>query len=150
MIGSYGYAAPRTRATLLRASALIDNSTEQPQKFAILYGIWASHYVAGEVAKQRSAAAKFLSEAKRTGDTGARCIAHRIVGTAHIVKGGICCGISKHRSCTNRKSIPSIDISMVRTSEPPYFAISVGPFGTLGMLIRRPRLPLREYAWPKS
>jgi predicted ATPase len=94
MIGSYWYAAPRTRATLLRASALIDDSTEQPQKFAILYGIWASHYVAGEVAKQRSAAAKFLSEAKRTGDTGARCIAHRIVGTAHIVKGEFAAGLA--------------------------------------------------------
>ena len=93
MIGSYGYAAPRTRATLLRASALIDDSTEQPQKFVVLYGIWASHYVAGEIAKQRSAAAKFLSEAKRTGDTGALCVAHRIVGTAHIVMGEFATGL---------------------------------------------------------
>ena len=56
MIVSYGYAAPRTRERLVRAKTLIDDSTDRPQKFAVLYGIWASHYVAAEVPKQRAAA----------------------------------------------------------------------------------------------
>ena len=93
MIASYGYAAPRTRETLLRARTLVDDSTENSRKFAVLYGIWASHYVAGEVAKQRSAAAEFLMEADRTRDTAIQCIAHRIVGTSHVTMGEFATGL---------------------------------------------------------
>ena len=77
MIARYGYAAPTTRETLLRARTLIDDSTQPSRKFAVLYGNWASYYVAGEVAKQRSAALDFLTEAERTRDTAIQCIAHR-------------------------------------------------------------------------
>ena len=34
-----------TREVLLQAKALTDDDTEVSQKFAILYGIWASYYV---------------------------------------------------------------------------------------------------------
>ena len=44
MIARYGYAAPKTRDALLRASNLIEGSADSSQKFAVLYGIWASHY----------------------------------------------------------------------------------------------------------
>ena len=74
MIARYGYAAPRTRETLLRARTHIDELTNPSHKFSVLYGIWASHYVAAEVAKQRSAAAEFLTEAERTRDTAMKCI----------------------------------------------------------------------------
>ena len=56
MIASYGYTARSTREILLRARALIDDSTDPLQKFAVLYGLWASHYTAGEPAKLRDAA----------------------------------------------------------------------------------------------
>src|SRR5262249_4583658 len=84
MIANHGYAAPETRETLLRAKTLIDDSTDPSQKFAILYGIWASHYVGGDVVKQRGAAAEFLVEAERHKDTGALCIAHRALGTTRL------------------------------------------------------------------
>jgi class 3 adenylate cyclase/predicted ATPase len=87
LIAGCGYAAPETRETLLRASALIDRSTDSTQKFAILYGIWACHYVAGEVAKQMDAAAKFLAEAERYNDVAALCIAHRSLGTTYLTVG---------------------------------------------------------------
>ena len=93
MIARYGYAAPRTRETLLRARTLIDDFTEPSRKFAVLYGIWASHYVAGEVAKQRSAAVDFLTEADQTLDTAIQCIAHRIVGTTHVTMGEFATGL---------------------------------------------------------
>src|SRR5262249_44645624 len=57
------------------------------QKFPIFYGIWASHYVGGEVAKQRDAAAEFLAEAERHKDTAALCIAHRALGTTCVTTG---------------------------------------------------------------
>ena len=87
MISSYGYAAPRTREALLQARTHIDESTEPAQKFAVLYGIWASHYVAGEVAKQRAAAFEFLTEVERIRDTAIECVAHRIVGTTYVTTG---------------------------------------------------------------
>jgi predicted ATPase/DNA-binding response OmpR family regulator/class 3 adenylate cyclase len=93
MIARYGYAAPTTRDTLLRARTLLDDSTEPSRKFAVLYGIWASHYVAGKVTKQRSAAADFLMEAEQTRDPAAQCIGHRIVGTTHVTMGDFATGL---------------------------------------------------------
>jgi len=93
MIASYGYAAPKTRETLLRARTLMDDSTEASQKFAVLYGIWASLYVAAEVARQRDAAVELFAEAERTNDTAALCIAHRLVGTTYVTMGEFAAGL---------------------------------------------------------
>src|SRR5215207_4616835 len=71
MIAGHGYAAAETKEVLLQAKALIDESTDPAQKFSILYGIWACHYVGGEVALQRDAAADFVREAERHGDPAA-------------------------------------------------------------------------------
>src|SRR5262249_12354809 len=87
MIAAYGYAAPKTRETLLRARMLIDDTTDLTQKFAVLYGVWASYYVAGETATQRPLAVEFLAEAERTPNTALQCIAHRIVGTTDLTMG---------------------------------------------------------------
>jgi DNA-binding response OmpR family regulator/class 3 adenylate cyclase/predicted ATPase len=93
MIASHGFAAPSTRQSLLQAKELIDESTPLSQKFAILYGIWACHYVGGEVDKQRDAALEFLAEAERTDDTAVRCVAHRILGTTYVTMGEFASGL---------------------------------------------------------
>jgi DNA-binding response OmpR family regulator/class 3 adenylate cyclase/predicted ATPase len=87
MIAGYGYAAHETAEVLLRAKAHIDDLTDPSQKLSILYGIWACHYVGGEVASQTGAAAEFLTEAEYHNDTVALCVAHRIVGTTYLTKG---------------------------------------------------------------
>jgi DNA-binding response OmpR family regulator/predicted ATPase/class 3 adenylate cyclase len=87
MIAGLGYAARETAEMLLRAKGHIDDQTDPSQKFTILYGIWACHYVRGEVAKQTGAAAEFLGEAERHNDPAALCVAHRIIGTTHVTKG---------------------------------------------------------------
>ena len=87
MIAAYGYAARETAEVLLRAKAHLDDLTDPAQKLAIFYGIWACHYVGGEVAKQTSAAAEFLAEAEHHNDTASLCVAHRIVGTTYLTKG---------------------------------------------------------------
>jgi class 3 adenylate cyclase/DNA-binding response OmpR family regulator/predicted ATPase len=87
MIAERGYAAPETKETLLRAKTLTDSLIDPRQKLSILYGIWACHYVGGEIAKQRDAAIEFLAEAERHNDTAALCIAHRAVGTTHLTTG---------------------------------------------------------------
>jgi DNA-binding response OmpR family regulator/predicted ATPase/class 3 adenylate cyclase len=87
LIASRGYAAPETREVLLRAKSLIDDSTDPAQRLAILYGIWAGYYVGGEIARQTEAAIEFMAEAERYEDTGARSVAHRILGTTYLTKG---------------------------------------------------------------
>jgi DNA-binding response OmpR family regulator/class 3 adenylate cyclase/predicted ATPase len=87
MIAGYGYAARETAEVLLRARSHIDDLTDPAQKLAILYGIWACHYVGGEVARQTGSAAEFLAEAERHNDTASLCVAHRIVGTTYLTKG---------------------------------------------------------------
>src|SRR5262249_17298351 len=87
MIADRGYAAPETRKILLRAKTRFDDLTDPSQKFAILYGIWAGHYVGGEGSKQRDAAIEFLAEAERHKDTAALCIAHRMLGTTCVTTG---------------------------------------------------------------
>jgi class 3 adenylate cyclase/DNA-binding response OmpR family regulator/predicted ATPase len=89
-----GYAAPETREILLRAKALFDDLTDPSQKVVILYGIWACHYVGGEVSKQRDAAIEFLAEAEQRNDTALLCIAHRILGTTWMTMGEFASGLS--------------------------------------------------------
>jgi predicted ATPase len=93
MIASYGYAAPKLREALLRARALIDDSTDALQKFSVLYGLWASYYVAVELAKQQDTAREFLAEAERANDTALLCVAHRLVGTTYIQTGEFAAGL---------------------------------------------------------
>jgi class 3 adenylate cyclase/predicted ATPase len=82
-----GYAAPETQKAYLRAKALFDDWTEPAQKFAVLYGLWASYYVGGDVAKQRVASAEFLAEAERHSVPSALCLSHRTVGTTYVTMG---------------------------------------------------------------
>ncbi len=93
MIAHRGYAAPETRKILLRAKTRFDDLTDPSQKFAILYGIWAGHYVGGEGSKQRDAAMEFLAEAERHNDTAALCIAHRMLGTTCVTTGEFATGL---------------------------------------------------------
>ncbi len=81
MIASYGYAHPGTREVLWRASTHISSGTDDDQKFAILYQLWASYYVSGDVKMQREASSNYLRLASELGDDGMLCVAHRIVGT---------------------------------------------------------------------
>ena len=87
MIAARGYAAPETMKVLLRAKKLITDSTESSLKFAILYGVWACYYVGGHADMQQVAAAEFLAEAERCGDTRALCLAHRAMGTTYVTMG---------------------------------------------------------------
>jgi predicted ATPase/class 3 adenylate cyclase len=84
LIAARGYAAAETKETLLRARALLDDSTEPSQKFAVLYGLWACYYVGGEGDMLQRAAAELLAEAERDGHTAALCLSHRLLGTTYI------------------------------------------------------------------
>jgi predicted ATPase len=87
MIPGRSYAAPETRAMLLRARELIDDDTEAGDMMSILYGLWVSDYVGGDVARQREAAAEFMMGAVRHGDPVSLCIANRALGNTHFAMG---------------------------------------------------------------
>ena len=124
MIAVYGYAAHETAEVLLRAKDLIDDLTEPAQKLVILYGIWACHYVGGEVVKQTDAAGEFLKEAERNNDAAALSVAHRIVGTTYVTKGEFAqhCHISRKPERSTICSMgPRRNTSTVRMlARPPY------------------------------
>jgi class 3 adenylate cyclase/predicted ATPase len=101
MIAGRGYAAPETREVLLQAKSLTDDYTETSKKFSILYGIWASYYVAGEVPLQQRAAAEFLAEAERHKETAAVCLSHRTLGTTYVQMGEFSAG-RQHLECARR------------------------------------------------
>jgi DNA-binding response OmpR family regulator/class 3 adenylate cyclase/predicted ATPase len=92
-IASHGYAAPETKEILTRSRMLIDESTELSQKFAILYGVWASSYVGGAFLEQKAAAVELLAEAERHRDTPALCTAHRTFGTTCVITGEFTTGL---------------------------------------------------------
>jgi class 3 adenylate cyclase/predicted ATPase len=87
LIAGRGYAAPETKDVLLRAKGLFHHLTEPSDRFAVLYGIWACYYVAGEVALQQQAAVEFLKAAEQSKDRAALCIAHRALGTTYVTMG---------------------------------------------------------------
>ena len=92
MIAGRGYAAAETKQALLQAKALTDESTDPAQKFSILYGIWACHYVGGEVALQKDAALEFVREAERLNDTAALSLSYRTLGTTYVTMGRFAAG----------------------------------------------------------
>src|SRR5207248_1796084 len=67
LIAARGYAAAETKQTLLRARALLDDSIEPSQKFAVLYGLWACYYVGGEGDLLQGAAAEAVRHAEELG-----------------------------------------------------------------------------------
>jgi class 3 adenylate cyclase/predicted ATPase len=87
LIAGRGYAASETKDVLLRAKGLLHHLTESSDRFAVLYGIWACYYVAGEVALQQQAAVEFLKAAEQAKDRAALCIAHRTLGTTYVTMG---------------------------------------------------------------
>lgn len=87
LIAGRGYAAPETKDVLLRAKSLLHHLSEPSDRFAVLYGIWACYYVAGEVVLQQQAAVEFLKAAEQANDRAALCIAHRALGTTYVTMG---------------------------------------------------------------
>ena len=53
----------------------------------MFYGLWASYYVGGDVAKQHPAATEFLAEAERQNLPSTLCLSNRTLGTTYIQMG---------------------------------------------------------------
>jgi predicted ATPase len=91
-----GYAAPETKAAAERARLLIEQAKamgeplEDPQLlFSALYGLWAANLVAFNGDEIRELAAQFLALAEKQGTTVPLMWAHRLMGSALLLTGGI-------------------------------------------------------------
>jgi class 3 adenylate cyclase/predicted ATPase len=99
LIHTKGHAAPETKAVAERARLLIEHAEalgEPPEDplllFSVLYGFWATNYVAFNGDAMRDLAAQFLALAEKQGATAPLMIGHRLVGTSLVLMGDIAQG----------------------------------------------------------
>jgi class 3 adenylate cyclase/tetratricopeptide (TPR) repeat protein len=91
-----GYAAQETKAAFDQARLLIEQAEtlgdcpEDPLLlFSILYGFWATNFLAFNGDALRELAMQFLALAEKQRATGARMIGHRLMGTSLLFTGDI-------------------------------------------------------------
>jgi predicted ATPase len=91
-----GYAAPETKAAAEQARVLVEHAEalgETPEDplalFSVLYGPWATSYVAFNGDMMRELATRFMTLAEKQGATVPLMIGHRMVGLSLLSAGEI-------------------------------------------------------------
>jgi predicted ATPase len=82
-----GYAAPEVGRARLRAQELCEQIGETPQLFPVLFGLWASSLVRGELRTAREQGARLLGLAESAGDSALLLEAHRAMGATLFLGG---------------------------------------------------------------
>ncbi len=75
-----GYAHADVTSNYTRAHGLIGQVGESPQTFAVLWGLWAQHFVAGDIVAARGPAEQVTSIARAVNDRGLLPLAHNAIG----------------------------------------------------------------------
>jgi predicted ATPase len=94
LIAAKGYAWPGTVAAFERARELAEALGDTPLLSAALYGDWVGRYVRADFPSGLYRAEAFLAAAERVGDVAARLVAHRVLGTSHMIVGEL--GHARH------------------------------------------------------
>ncbi len=87
LIASAGYGAEPTAEAFARAKELVEKIGDTPNRFPVLYGAWAIHYIRAEIASAMTAAESFLEVAERQESDVGRLVANRICGTSLMMVG---------------------------------------------------------------
>ena len=82
-----GHGAPETAAAFDRAHMLAMKVDDVSQRLSAIYGLWAGHYVRGELVAMREQASAFALQCAGQPKSGEACIAHRIQGVTHWFAG---------------------------------------------------------------
>ena len=82
-----GYAADSTVAAFAEARRLVEAVGDPEQRYAVLYGLYASSLMAGETATTREIVDRFLELASTEDHTGYRCLAERMLGILCYYRG---------------------------------------------------------------
>ena len=75
-----GYASSEAEHTFVRAWEICQRLGEPPQRFPVLYGLWAFYFVGGKHRQARDQAEQFLHLAQCQGDAAPLVGAHRALG----------------------------------------------------------------------
>ena len=92
-IAAFGYAAQDVEVILERALELLSRVPKSPLVFPVLFSRWAVLQVLGKTRNAYQVALKTQKLAAGLSDTGARLIAHRLLGTSYILLGNPTKGI---------------------------------------------------------
>ncbi|HEY2663315.1 MAG TPA: adenylate/guanylate cyclase domain-containing protein [Candidatus Binataceae bacterium] len=82
MMAARGFVAPELLATYSRARELARELGDNTLLFAVLQGLWASHYTRGNAREARVIAEESMTLAERIGDPGLLKDAHRALGAS--------------------------------------------------------------------
>jgi class 3 adenylate cyclase/predicted ATPase len=84
-----GYADRQVGEAYAKARELSGRVEDAGMHLAVLYGLWAHHYIRGKPAAMLEQAHEFLAVAGSQDQAGPIVVAHRLVGTSHLIKGNI-------------------------------------------------------------
>ena len=82
-----GYADLQVGEAYARAHALSRRVGDTAMDLAVMYGLWAHHYIRGEPAAMLELANEFLTFANRQKEEGPIVVGHRLVGTSQLING---------------------------------------------------------------
>ena len=82
-----GYAAESTIAAFAAARRLVEAVGDPEQRYAVLYGLYASSLMAGETSTTREIVERFMELASAEDNQGYRCLAERMAGILCYYRG---------------------------------------------------------------
>jgi predicted ATPase len=84
-----GYADQEVGEAYTKARDLSKRVGDAGMYLAVLYGLWAHHYIRGKPVAMLEQANEFLAFAERQNETGSIVVGHRLVGTSRLINGYI-------------------------------------------------------------
>jgi len=84
-----GYADQQVGEAYAKARDLSKRVGDAGMYLAVLYGLWAHHYIGGKPVAMLEQANEFLAFAERQNETGPIVVGHRLVGTSRLINGYI-------------------------------------------------------------
>jgi class 3 adenylate cyclase/predicted ATPase len=84
-----GYADQEVGEAYTKARDLSKRMGDAGMYLAVLYGLWAHHYIRGKPVAMLEQANEFLAFAERQNETGSIVVGHRLVGTSRLINGYI-------------------------------------------------------------
>ncbi len=84
-----GYADRQVGEAYAQARELSAHVGDTRMHLAVLYGLWAHHYIRGKPAAMLEQAHEFLTVVGCHDEAGPTVVGYRLVGTSHLIKGNI-------------------------------------------------------------
>ena len=87
LMAAQGFAAPAVEQHYTRARVLCVQLGDSPQRFPVLWGLWAFHRVQDEMRTAQALAKECFQLAEQTNEAGVLCVAYYAVGSTFLFRG---------------------------------------------------------------